>query len=157
TTSSTNFPTTPGAFQTTFAGGTADAFVTELNSSGSALLYSTYLGGNGPVVLNEDDLGHGIAVDTFGNIYVTGWTRSSDFPITPGAFQTIFGGYIDAFVAKIGESCTIERIADLVASLVPLKLPATDTLKPVLDAALTTANRGDKTGAIRHLQEFIKV
>jgi hypothetical protein len=79
-TSSTDFPTTAGAFQTTRAGGT-DAFVTELNPSGSALVYSTYLGGGG------DDHGRDIAVDAAGHAYVIGRTLSGDFPTTPGAFQ----------------------------------------------------------------------
>ena len=82
-----DFPTTAGAFQTTYGGGRRnDAFVSKLNSSGSALVYSTYLGGSG------DDVGHGIAVDSSGNAYVTGYTHSSDFPTTAGAFQTTLGG-----------------------------------------------------------------
>ena len=84
-TDSTDFPTTAGAFQTTF-GGKYDAFVTKLNPTGTALVYSTYLGGTG------DDGGTGIAVDTAGNAYVTGVTYSTDFPTTAGAFQTTYGG-----------------------------------------------------------------
>jgi hypothetical protein len=81
-TATSDFPTTPGAFQTTFAGGfIGDAFVSKLNPSGSALVYSTYLGGT------DYDAGYAIAIDTQGNAYVTGSTRSSDFPTTPGAFQ----------------------------------------------------------------------
>src|SRR5262249_46853111 len=72
-----------------------DAFVSELTASGSALLFSTFLGGSG------DDFGTGIALDSSGNIYVTGWTGSTNFPTTSGAFQTAFSGYRDAFVAKI--------------------------------------------------------
>jgi hypothetical protein len=93
-TSSTNFPTTPGAFQTANGGG-ADAFVAKLNAAGSALVYSTYLGGSGT------DSPEGIAVDAAGNAYVTGITRSTNFPTTLGAFQTAFGGGDDAFVAKL--------------------------------------------------------
>ena len=78
---SSDFPTTAGAFQTTL-GGDDDAFVTELNPTGSGLVYSTYLGGSG------NDEGYPIAVDTSGNFYVTGLTYSSNFPTTPGAFQT---------------------------------------------------------------------
>ena len=96
-TCSTDFPTTAGAFQTTF-GGVADGFVTELNPTGSGLVYSTYLGGNGY------DHGFGIAVDTSGNAYVTGFTDSSDFPTTAGAFQTTFGGFGDAFVTKLNST-----------------------------------------------------
>jgi beta-propeller repeat-containing protein len=57
-TKSTNFPSTPGAFDTDYNGGTWDAFVTKLNAAGSALVYSTYLGGS------AYDIGHGIAVDS---------------------------------------------------------------------------------------------
>ena len=96
---SDSFPTTPGAFQTT-PGGREDAFVSKLNANGSALLYSTYLGGS------NNDVGRGIAVDASGNAYVTGYTGftgsgSDDFPTTPGAFQATYGGNVDVFVAKI--------------------------------------------------------
>ena len=63
-------------------GGNEDAFVAKLNTTGTALVYSTYLGGN------NDDVGYGIAVDSFANAYVTGYTGSSNFPTTAGAFQT---------------------------------------------------------------------
>ncbi len=97
---SSDFPTTPGAFQTTH-GVFEDAFVTELNPTGSALVYSTYLGASG------SDYGNGIAVDTSGNAYVTGYTYSSDFPTTPGAFQTTFGGgFTDAFVTELNPTGT---------------------------------------------------
>jgi hypothetical protein len=92
---SSNFPTTSGAAQTTHAGGIADAFVTKLDASGSALLYSTYLGGSG------FDIGQGIAVDGAGRVYVTGDTSSTNFPTTSGAAQTTHAGSFDAFVAKI--------------------------------------------------------
>ena len=95
-TTSANFPTTPGAFQTAYGGGATDAFVTKLHPTGSALVYSTYLGGN------RDDLGEGIAVDAAGNAYVTGFTTSTNFPTTPGAFQTAYGGgRADAFATKL--------------------------------------------------------
>ena len=72
-----------------------DAFVTKLNAAGSALVYSTYLGGSG------DDDGNGIAVDSSGNAYVTGYTDSTNFP-TANAFQAAFGGGSgDAFVTKL--------------------------------------------------------
>jgi YVTN family beta-propeller protein len=96
TTNSTDFPITPGAFQKSFAGGQYDAFITELNPSGAALLYSTYLGGQG------SDGGASIAVDSSGNAYVTGNTTSTNFPVTSGAPQsTLGGGTYDAFVAKV--------------------------------------------------------
>ncbi len=99
-TSSTDFPTTPGAIQTTFGGGELDAFVTKLDPSGSALVYSSYLGGG------DFDSGLGIAVDAAGNAYITGATISTNFPTTQGAFQPVFGGGSngfggDAYVAKL--------------------------------------------------------
>jgi hypothetical protein len=96
-TGSIDFPTTPGTFQTIARCG-GDVFVTKLNPSGSALIYSTYLGGDG----QDDDLGVGIAVDTAGNAYVAGHTKSLNFPTTPGAFQPAYGGGLwDAFVTKL--------------------------------------------------------
>jgi len=80
-TTSGNFPTTNGAFQVTYGGG-GDAFVAKLNATGSALVYSTYLGGS------ANDPGTAIKVDGSGNAYVAGYTFSSDFPVTTGAFQT---------------------------------------------------------------------
>jgi hypothetical protein len=98
-TTSTNFPTTPGAFQATLGGvgpsGFGDAYVTKLNATGGALLYSTYLGGNG------DDFGGSLALDAAGNAYVTGVTASSNFSTTPGAFQAALAGGFDAFVTKL--------------------------------------------------------
>lgn len=91
---SPNYPTTPRAYQTT-GQGNVDAVVTKINSNGSALVYSTRLGGSAP------DHGVAIAVDAAGNAYVTGDTISSDFPTTSGAFQTTFRGSDDAFVTKV--------------------------------------------------------
>ncbi|MBT2551841.1 SBBP repeat-containing protein [Arthrobacter sp. ISL-5] len=93
-TTSTDFPTTPGAFDTTFNGGFDDAFVTKLSPTGSSLLYSTYLGGSGT------SQGNGIAVDAAGSAYVTGQTGAGGFPTTPGAFDTTLD-FIDAFVTKL--------------------------------------------------------
>ena len=92
---SINFPRTPRVLQTSFAGGFYDAFVTKLNSTGSALVYSTYLGGS------SSDRGFGIAVDAGGNAYVTGISGSDNFPTTPGAFQRVNSGAGDAFVTKL--------------------------------------------------------
>jgi hypothetical protein len=88
------FPTTPGAFDTSY-NGNGDAFVARLNAAGSALDYATFLGGS------ESDYGNGIAVDGTGRAYVAGYTRSSNFPTTPGAFDRTFNGSIDAFVSKL--------------------------------------------------------
>ena len=99
-TDSDDFPTTLGSFDPTFNGNT-DAFVTKLNPAGSALVYSTYLGGSGEAA-SGTDAGIGVAVDGTGNAYVTGWTGSEDFPTTSGAFQTALAapGH-DVFVTKM--------------------------------------------------------
>jgi hypothetical protein len=99
-TGSTDFPVTPGAFQTTENGATSNAFVTKLNPTGTALVYSTYLGGN------AQDTAYGIAVDSSGNAYVAGSTSSTDFPATPGAFQTSSRGTSNAFVTKLNPTGT---------------------------------------------------
>jgi hypothetical protein len=97
---STDFPTTPGSFQPVYAGG-GDAFVTKLTPGGSALIYSTYLGGS-QGTQNAVDSGSGVALDAGGNAYVAGVTTSTNFPTTPGAFQTNYGGGLfDAFVTKL--------------------------------------------------------
>jgi len=76
-------------------GGGSDATVTKLNATGSALVYSTYLGGS------EGDAAYGgIAVDDAGNAYVTGYTQSNDFPTTNALYPT-YGGGTDAFVTKL--------------------------------------------------------
>ena len=93
-TTSTNFPTV-NPIKASFTGVNGDAFVSKLNASGSALVYSTYLGGTAM----ETSSG-GIAVDASGNCWVSGRTESSDFP-TVNAVQTSNGGWHDAFVAKL--------------------------------------------------------
>jgi hypothetical protein len=84
-TNSPDYDVTPGAFQTT-NGDLDDVFVTKLNAAGTALVYSTYIGGSG------SEGGRGIAVDGSGNAYVTGLTTSPDYDVTLGAFQTTNGG-----------------------------------------------------------------
>ncbi|MGH8635585.1 MAG: SBBP repeat-containing protein, partial [Burkholderiales bacterium] len=100
-TRSRDFPTTGGAFQPVFGGGLEDVFVAKLTPAGSALVYSTYLGGS------RNDSGGGIALDADGNAYVTGDTLSIDFPTTAGAFQRTLSNcscpvvFADAFVTKL--------------------------------------------------------
>ena len=99
-TDSSNFPVTNGVFQLSNPGDN-NAFVSKLNPKGTALVYSSYLGGN------DDDYGTAIAVDSKGNAYVTGGTYSTNFPITAGSFQPVCGGGInysncwDAFITKV--------------------------------------------------------
>jgi hypothetical protein len=111
-TTSTDFPTTPGAFQTSFQANNPNpdppltsvqpnAFVTKFNPQGSGLVYSTYLGGGTLVAC-----GSGIAVDSSGNAYVTGLS-DIDFPITQGAFRTDPREDIDAFVTKLNPNGSV--------------------------------------------------
>jgi Chitobiase/beta-hexosaminidase C-terminal domain/Bacterial Ig-like domain (group 3)/Bacterial Ig-like domain (group 1)/Beta-propeller repeat len=102
--SSSDFPTTTGAYQTTntSASGNSRAFISKLDPTGSHLIFSTFLGGNGP------DQANGIALDSAGNIYVTGLTNSSNFPVTPGAFHstnnTLLNDHQTGFVTKLSAS-----------------------------------------------------
>ena len=95
-------PTTTGAIKTSFpTGSTATGFVTKLNAAGSALVYSTYLGGS------TADAIRGLAINSAGNAYVTGYTSSTDFPIVAGAYQTTHkGGTYDGFVSKLNSTGT---------------------------------------------------
>ena len=98
---SKNFPVTASAFQSTLKSihsGGSNAFISQVNTSrsgNSSLAYSTYLGGSG------SEVGNGIAVDKFGNTFVTGRTESHDFPVTSGAFQPRLSGPMNAFVSEI--------------------------------------------------------
>jgi hypothetical protein len=91
---SADFPFTPGAFDTTH-NGQEDVFVVKLDPVGRRLSYSTFLGGS------AFEKGFAIAVDNSGHARVTGYTRSTDFPITPGAFDTSHGGSWDIFVSRL--------------------------------------------------------
>jgi hypothetical protein len=88
------FPTTADAYQKVKGGG-LDAFLTEVSPSGSTLIYSTYFGGE------DDELAFGLALDSTGNGYLAGRTISVDTPVTPDAFQRVFHGNVDGFIAKI--------------------------------------------------------
>jgi hypothetical protein len=93
TTDSADFPVN-GGFQPQL-GGKTDAFVVRLSSTGATLEYGTYLGGA------EADGGTRLALDADGNIYLTGYTGSADFPHSETAMQPVFAGDYDAFAAKI--------------------------------------------------------
>lgn len=101
-TNSSDFPTTPGAFDTDCnddgdgicAGGAFDAFLTKVNTTGTALVYSTYLGGS------DLEIAYAIAIDANGNVYVTGYTDSGDFP-TVNAVQSTYAGNGDVYVTKL--------------------------------------------------------
>jgi hypothetical protein len=108
-----DFPTTSGAYDTTFNGGSlpgcvcfGDVFVAKLSADGSRLLYSTFVGGSAAEQTNT------LALDHDGSVVITGFTGSSDFPTTPGAVKSTFGGGTarfedvptDAFAAKLDPS-----------------------------------------------------
>ena len=103
-TRSGDFPATADAFQPTLTGAAGtDAFLTKLNTTGSGLLYSSYLGGSG--VSGQRDEALAIALDVLGDAYITGWTNASvGFPTTPlgflSPFQKLNAGGSDAFVTK---------------------------------------------------------
>jgi hypothetical protein len=120
-TNSPDFPTTPGAFQIVNRAPNdpsgyhrSTAFVTKLNSTGSALLYSTFLGGSDVDSTNcpswGGEEGTGIGIDAAGNAYVTGTTWATDFPTTHGAFQTtnnaISAGEDNSFITKLNSTGT---------------------------------------------------
>jgi hypothetical protein len=100
-TASSDFPTTSGAYMTTF-NGVYDVFVSRLNSGLTTLQASTFLGGSGW------DYGQSITFDMTGAVYVTGTTASSDFlmPMPPGGYDTTFNGVCDAFVSKLNGGLT---------------------------------------------------
>ena len=95
-TSSSNFPTTIGVYNTSYDGRSyTDTFISKLNGDLSNLLASTYFGGTG------NDQGNSLAVNSNGNIYIAGWTASKNFPTTDGAFDTSSGVYRgDTFISK---------------------------------------------------------
>lgn len=97
---STNYPAI-GASQPTFRGGVFDAFLTRINGAGSAIAFSTYLGGG------ADDRANRIALDAQNNVYIGGTTASTNFPTSAAIQPTFGGGNSDSFVAKFGSGGTI--------------------------------------------------
>ena len=105
---SSNFPTTPGAYDQT--GGAVSyykGFVTKFGKGGDSLVFSTFLGGS------QSDLIHSMVLDAGGNLYITGETKSTDFPVTTGCFQSTYGGGTaswwtggDAFLVKMNPNGT---------------------------------------------------
>ncbi|MET0624191.1 MAG: SBBP repeat-containing protein [Pyrinomonadaceae bacterium] len=93
-TRSTDFPTVTPA-QGTPGGGDRDVFVTKINPTGSAVLYSTYVGGSG------SENGLGIAINPSGGAYVTGWTNSTNYPLA-SPLQNLYGGATDGFLTRLG-------------------------------------------------------
>jgi hypothetical protein len=104
-TGSTDFPVTPGVFDTELGGSGPDGFITKIQRGGTALAYSSYLGGK------DFDACADVEVDADGQVTVVGTTGSSDFPVTPGAFDESINGGTDAFASVVSRDAS-----DLIAS-----------------------------------------
>jgi len=98
-TTSSDFPTRPGCYDQAWDG-SFDAFVSKLDHSLSNLLASTFLGGSG------EDNAQAATIDGDGNIYVAGFTRSANFPVTPGAYDSAYAAEPDVFIAKLDSQLT---------------------------------------------------
>jgi len=131
-------PVTQNALQPTLIG-TSDAFLSELDATGSTLLYSTYLGGSGGASANN------IVLDGAGNVYLAG-SAGVDFPVTPGALQTGISGTGDGFVAKLNlssASTTTPTTTTLTGGINPQPFGMPDTF-----TATVTGNGGGPTGYV---------
>jgi hypothetical protein len=91
---SSAYPVTADGFDTSY-NGDADAFLTRLNAAGSALVYSTFLGGT------AEDQGRALAVDSLGNVYLTGYTYSTNFPVPSGAYDASHNGNVDVSAGRM--------------------------------------------------------
>jgi len=136
-TNSSDFPVTNALWSTRSVA--ADAFVTKINSSGSALIYCTYLGGS-----SNHDYGNGIAVDYMGSAYVTGETNSTNFPNANAIYNSLAGGS-DSFVTKLGPigSCAGK----------PVKISETSVEYDTIEAAYSAATNTNHTILIQ-IDEF---
>jgi hypothetical protein len=147
---SSDFPVTPGAIQSKnkgLAAGSPVGYFTELNPSGTELLYSTYLGGSG--INDGSGAGDGftaIALDAPGNVYLTGNTSSADYPITAGAFQKTNNGPLTGGNADYGTGL-VSKIAMGIASTTTTLTPSANpqlvgravTFTAAVDATTGTA------------------
>jgi hypothetical protein len=131
-TGSSDFPTTPGAFDTVLDGEGEDAFISKLNQTGTALIYSTFLGGG-----NYDEVS-GIALDRRGAAYVVGSTDSPDFPVTLEAYDQTLNDAGDVFIAKLNPNGSALRYATYlgvtIGILVPIS-PWTVSVQHILSGA----------------------
>ncbi len=126
TTTTTNFPTTTGAYDITHNGG-VDVFVSKLNGTLSTLSASTFIGGA------SDDHGYEIVLDSSGNVYVTGQTDSSGFPTTTGAYDQTYNTVGDVFITRItgdlasSYSSTLSESLGISASVSATRVTVTST------------------------------
>jgi hypothetical protein len=138
-TTSTNFPVTSDAYQSTLTG-LYSAFLTKFSPGGSILDYSTYLGGSGTAV-HEQTIGYALAVSASGKAILAGSTTSTDFPITSGAFLDVYqGGNWDGFVTTFDFSTSILTTTSITESPNPQQPKA-----PVTFTAVVTASSGTDT------------
>ena len=139
-TSSTNFPVTSDAIQSSLLSTTTgDGFLSVLSPDGSAVLYATYLGGSGTAAVGIlGDLVYDLALDSSSNIHMVGQTFSSDFPTTTTAQQTTYGGGGDAFITLLS-ALSVPRIASV--------LPATGSVGSLVTIA--GSGFGTVTGAVK--------
>lgn len=109
-TSSSDFPTTAGALQTIKKSSEWSAFLSELNPTGTGLVYSTFLSGSCSTLYG--DLGYGVALDSLGNAYTDGSTCSTDFPVSPpNAYQTSLAGSYNATITQFALLATPSLIS----------------------------------------------
>jgi hypothetical protein len=154
-TQSANLPIA-NAVQPIFGGGTHDSLALKLSADGSALAFSTFLGGG------AEDRGTGIALDTAGAVYLTGLTFSTDFP-TMNPLQPTHSGFRDAFVAKIMENQpppqqATQNLIDQVQALVDvstLNQGQGNALIAKLDGVIKQLEKGNTQTALNELQAFI--
>lgn len=125
-TRSNNFPVTSGAYDTSYNGG-YDVIISRLSADGSSLTYSTYFGGS------SSDEPKSMTLDSSGAVYVTGYTLSTDFPTTTGAYDTSHNGYSDGFISRL---CPIAQPGAITgsATVCPAASAVTYSIAPVLDA-----------------------
>jgi hypothetical protein len=148
---SADFPISPWAFQTSLFGG--DVYVAKLDESASNMFYSSYLGGTG------EEGGWGIAADDSGNVYVTGYTTSVDFPTTSYAPYTSYnGGFWDVFVTKLDTvEHQLEFLIEQVESLIGLGVlnPGQGTsLITKLEMAIQLLDQGNVNAASNLISAF---
>jgi hypothetical protein len=130
-------------------GGGGDAFIAAFNNQLNSLYFSTYYGGA------ESDVGAGIAVDSSGNAYLTGWTTSGGstlgLPVTPGAFQPSWQGSVDAFLAKYSLSA-VSPLTCSATSPAPLNIPVGGLAEEVGDVVLTCTGGVPGPMAVANIQ-----
>ncbi|MDX1979736.1 MAG: SBBP repeat-containing protein [Bryobacteraceae bacterium] len=159
---SKDFPVTTDGAQRTYSGEggpgsqfrTGDAFVAQLDASGKAIVYASYIGGA------SDDYAAGVVVDAAGSVYVSGGTSSQDFPTTRGAAQAGYGGHIesfrpagDAFVAKIGEAPRVEEPKPAIAAVANLASGVGGSIAPGEIVAIGGTNLGPATAVTANAVE----